>query len=157
MLRTSTAFVVIELLAASIWVGSIVCLAIVANTARRVLDPPAQVAFFRTIGRRYALVGTGALLVAIGCGLVLSWPPSSWSPATETAIGLSAALLMVSVLAMVQARSMTRRRGRLAGAPDDASANEAVRRGRIRAGALRGVMALLTLAVVILAAQTLTH
>lgn len=157
MLRSSAAFVTVELLAMSIWVGSLVCLAIVARTARRVLDPTAQVVFFRAIGRRYALVGTGALAVAVGCGLVLSWPPSTWSPATQAAVVLSGALLVVTVVAMAQARSMTIRRGRLARSPGDAAANDAVRRGRARAGALRGAMALLTLAVVICAAQALTH
>lgn len=157
MLRTNTAFITVELLAACIWVGSLVCLAVVTNSARRVLDPRAQVTLFATIGRRYALVGTGALLVAIGCGLVLSWPPSSWSTATEAAVALGGALVVVSGAAMGQARSMTARRRRAAGAPDDIAASEAVRRGRIVAGALRGVMALSTLAVLILAAQAISH
>lgn len=157
MLRTSTAFVAVELLAACVWVGSLVCLAVVANAARRVLDPPVQVAFFRAIGRRYAMLGTGALAVTIGCGLVLSWPPSAWTPATAVAVALSGSLLIVTFAAMAQARSMTARRTRAARDREDTTAAEAVRRGQAVAGGLRSVMALLTLAVVILAAYVVTH
>ena len=72
MLTKNTPLVAVELITACIWVGSLVCLAIVANVARRVLDGPSQVIFFRVIGRRYAFVGTGSLLVAIGTGVVLA-------------------------------------------------------------------------------------
>jgi hypothetical protein len=41
--------------------------------------------------------------------------------------------------------------------PDDEGAARALRRGQILAGALRGTMALVTLAVVVLAAQAITH
>lgn len=157
MLRSNTAFVTVALLAGCIWVGSLVCLAVVANAARRVLEPGAQVVFFRTVGRRYGVLGTGALLVAIGCGLVLGWPPSTWSPATAAAIGVSGALLAVSIGAMAQARVMTTLRGRLARAPDSGTLTESVRRGRALAGTLRGLMALLTLAIVVLVAQAVTH
>lgn len=157
MLRTNTAFVTVELVAACIWVGSMVCLAVVANAARRVLEPRAQVPFFRTVGRRYGLLGTGSLLVAIGCGLVLSWPPSNWSAVTEAAIGASGGLLLISLVAMGQARAMTRLRLQAALAPADRAVATAVRRGGVLAGALRGVMALLTLSVVVLAAQALAH
>lgn len=62
MLDTSTPLVAVELVAASIWVGSLVCLAVVTAAARRVLDTPSQVALFRAVGRRYGLVGTASLL-----------------------------------------------------------------------------------------------
>jgi hypothetical protein len=109
------------------------------------------------VGRRYGLLGTGSLLVAIGCGLVLSWPPSSWSAVTQAAIGASGALLVVTIVAMGQARAMTRLRSRAAQAPADPIAAGAVRRGSILAGALRGIMALLTLSVVVLVAQALAR
>lgn len=48
----------VDLVAASIWVGSLVCLAVVTAAARRVLDAPSQVTLFRAVGRRYGLVGT---------------------------------------------------------------------------------------------------
>jgi len=45
-LATSAPLVAVELIAASIWVGGMVCLAIVAKAARGVLDESSQVAFF---------------------------------------------------------------------------------------------------------------
>jgi hypothetical protein len=157
MLRTNTPLVAVELMAASIWVGSLVCLAIVASSARRVLEARAQVIFFRAVGRRYGIVGTTALLVAIGCGLVLSWPPSSWSAVTEAAVALSGALVVMSVAAMGQARAMTVLRSRATAAPNDAVLTSALRRGRRLASSLRGVMALLTLSTLVLAAQAIAH
>ncbi|MGH9046810.1 MAG: hypothetical protein ACRDVW_05785, partial [Acidimicrobiales bacterium] len=105
MLATSTPLVAVELLAACIWVGSLVCLALVTNAARRVLDEPAQVALFRAVGRRYGIVGTGALAVAIGVGLALAWPPQAWSATVDAAVALAGALLLATAAGMVQARA----------------------------------------------------
>jgi uncharacterized membrane protein len=157
MLATSTPLVAVELLAACIWVGSLVCLAVVTSAARKVLDGPSQVAFFRAIGRRYGIVGTAALLVAIGCGLTLAWPPSTWSNIIDASVALSGALVLLTAAGMAQARAMTVLRRRAVTAPDDRAAAEAVRRGRVLAGALRGTMALVTLAVLVLAAQAISH
>jgi uncharacterized membrane protein len=157
MLATSTPLVALELLAACVWVGSLVCLALVTSSARKVLDGPSQVAFFRAIGRRYGIVGTAALLVAIGCGLALAWPPSTWSGTIDAAVVLAGVLVLATIAGMTQARAMTALRRRVVSAPGDISAAEALRRGRTLAGALRGTMAALTLGVLVLAAQAITH
>jgi hypothetical protein len=157
LLATSTPLVAIELIAACIWAGSLACLALVANVARKVLDGPSQVAFFRAIGRRYGIVGTGSLLVAIGAGLALAWPPSGWSGTIDAAVGLSGALVFATAAGMVQARAMTTVRRRAMSAPEDHGAVLAVRRGRLLAGALRSVMALFTLAILVLAAQVISR
>ena len=78
MLATNTPLVAVELVAASIWVGSLVCLAVVTAAARRVLDAPSQVTLFRAVGRRYGLVGTASLLVAIGA----AWLSSQYAVST---------------------------------------------------------------------------
>ena len=85
MLTTSAPVVAVELIAASVWVGGMVCMTIVAKAARDALDDASQVAFFRSVGRRYGIVGSTSLLVAIGAGIALSWPPSSWSGAIDGA------------------------------------------------------------------------
>ena len=157
MLTTSTPLVAVELLAASIWVGSLVCLAVVTAAARRVLDAPSQVALFRAVGRRYGLVGTGSLLVAIGAGLALSWPPTAWSPITDSAVALAGLLVVASGAGMAQARAMTRLRRQAASGPVDGGLSASLRRGRILAGMLRGLMGAVTLAIVVLAAQILAH
>ena len=157
MLTTSTPLVAVELVAASIWVGSLVCLAVVTAAARRVLDTPSQVALFRAVGRRYGLVGTTALLVAIGTGLALSWPPAAWSPITDSAVALAGLLVIASGVGMAQARAMTRLRRQATSAPEDQGLAVSVRRGRLLANMLRGLMAAVTLAIVVLAAQIITH
>ncbi len=157
MLAMSTPLVAVELLAACIWVGSLVCLALVANVARKVLDGPSQVTFFRAVGRRYGMVGTGSLLVAIGAGLALAWPPASWSSTIDAAVALAGVLVLATAVGMIQARQMTTLRRQAMGAPDDQIVAGAVRQGRLVAGALRGLMALVTLAIVVLAAQAISH
>ena len=156
-MTTSTPLVAVELIAACVWVGSLVCLTLVANAARKVLDGPSQVAFFRGIGRRYSVVGTASLLVAIGAGLALAWPPSSWSATIDAAVALAGVLVLATGAGMAQARAMTALRRRALSAPQDDVAGRAVRRGRLVAGALRGLMALVTLAVVVLAAQAISN
>jgi hypothetical protein len=52
---------------------------------------------------------------------------------------------------------MTALRRHAVTAPDDRATTDAVRRGRLLAGALRASMALATLAVLVLAAQAITH
>jgi hypothetical protein len=152
-----TPLVAVELIAACIWVGSLVCLALVANVARKVLDGPSQVTFFRAIGRRYGIVGSASLLVAIGAGVALAWPPSSWSGTIDAAVALSGVLVLATAAGMAQARTMTTLRRQAMSAPDDLDVARAVRRGRLVAGGLRSLMALVTLAVVVLAAQAISH
>jgi hypothetical protein len=154
---TSTPLVAVELIAACIWVGSLVCLALVANVARKVLDGPSQVTFFRAIGRRYGIVGSASLLVAIGAGVALAWPPSSWSGTIDAAVALSGVLVLATAAGMAQARTMTTLRRQAMSTPDDLDVARAVRRGRLVAGGLRSLMALVTLAVVVLAAQAISH
>lgn len=149
----SAAVLTVELLASCIWVGSMVCLAVVASTARRVLDGRNQVTFLQAIGRRYSRIGTGSLLVAIGAGLWLVWPPSQWSWTIDAAVGIAGGLILATAAGMAQARAMTRLRRRSIADPDDVRAARAVRKGRRVATALRGLMASSTLAIVVLAAQ----
>ncbi len=88
----------VELVAASVWVGSLVCLAVVTAAARTSLDPAARVAFFRSLGRRYGVVGSGALAVAIGVGLTMGWPPSAWDDLEDVAVVLTGTLVAVTAV-----------------------------------------------------------
>lgn len=153
----STPLVTVELLAASVWVGSMVCLAVVTRIARRVLEVPNQVTLFRAIGRSYAAVGIASLLVAIAAGLWLVWPPSEWSATIDAAVGLSGVLVVATAAGMAQARAMTRLRRRSISYPGDSRATRAVYKGRRVANSLRGLMAVSTLAIVILAAEVVSH
>jgi len=157
MLATSAPLVAVELITASIWVGGMVCLAIVAKAARGVLDESSQVAFFRAVGRRYGMVGTASLLIAIAASLALSLPPSSWSRTIDAAAVLASVLVVATIAGMMQARAMTALRRKLIANPRDSSTAVALRRGRLLANGIRGLMALMTLAIVILAAFAVTH
>ncbi len=148
-----TVLIAVEMLAASIWVGSLVCLALVSSVARDVLDPASRIALFRGIGRLYGVVGTGALVVAIGIGVALAGRPSHWTASVTGALILSGVLVVVTALGMIQARRMTARRRQAIDAPDDQAVTRMIRRGAAMAGALRASIAVLTLAIVVLAAH----
>lgn len=150
-----TVLIAIEMLAASVWVGSLVCLALVAGVARRVLDGPSRVALFRGIGRSYGRVGTGALLVAIAAGVAIAGRPSHWATTITVAIILSGVLVALTFVGMAQARRMTLQRQRALGAPHDASIATTIGRGAAVAGALRGSIALLSLVILALGARAI--
>ncbi len=149
-----TVLVAVELLAAGIWVGSLVCLALVSSVARRVLDASSRIAFFRGIGSVYGIVGTAALLVAIAAGGALAGRPAQWNSTVTAAIALSFVLVALTVVGMMQARAMRVRRQHAVDVPSNVTA-DAVRRGAALAGALRGAMSLLTLVILVLGAHLL--
>lgn len=151
-----TPLVVVEILAACIWVGSLVCLAVVSGVARSVLDGPAQLAFFRGVGKRYAFLGTASLIAAIAAGLALAGPPSTWSGTLDAAVALAGVLVLATAAGMCQAHAMTLLRRRAVASPGDGATVVAIRRGRRLASTLRSLMAGVTLALVVLAA-TLAH
>jgi hypothetical protein len=157
VIAASAPLVAVGMIAACIWVGSLVCLALVANAARHVLDGRAQVAFFSAVGRPYGIVGSTSLLVAIGVGVALAWPPSSWSGTIAAAAALAGVLVILTAAGMVQARSMSRLRRRALSVPADGVDGRAVRRGRKLAGGLRAAMAAVTLTIVVLAAQAISQ
>ena len=156
-MTTSAPAVVVEILSASIWIGSLVCLPVVSQVARNELEGPAQVTFFRAVGRRYAFVGPGSLLVAIGDGLAIAWPPATWSVTIDAAVALAGLLVLITAAGMAQARAMGTLRRRAMGSPADLVAQAAVSRGRRVATALRLVMTADTLAIVVLAAMAASH
>ncbi len=134
----SAPLLVLNLLAGAVWVGSLVALALVTGTARRVLDPPAQVAFFRALGRRYALVGVSALVLAIATGGALV-SGEHWTASLTVLVALTAGLVVATFFGMRQARRVNRLRARQ---------GEWSRPART-AGLLRAAIAALTLAIVI--------
>jgi uncharacterized membrane protein len=157
MLGTNPALIAVELVAASIWIGGMVCIAIVFQVARNVLDESSQVALFRSVGRRHGVVGTASLLVAIAAGVGLSWPPSSWSGTAVIAFALAGALIVTTAAGMKQARSMSALRRTMVTSSPNASTADALRRGRRLANGLRGAMALMTLAIAILVSFAVAH
>jgi hypothetical protein len=142
---------VVGALAASVWIGSFVCLAVVARVAHRTLDGRSSVALFRALGRTYRILGTGALLVALGMGLALTWPVPTTRVAL-TIVACSAVLVVLTGAGMAQAHRMTARRAHALRHPDDTAAARLVRRGAVAAAILRGLIGASTLVIVVLAA-----
>ena len=147
------ALVTVEVLAASVWIGGLAAIAVVARCVREHLDPPTRVVFFRSLGRRYLRVGLSALLVAYaaGAGLLAT---GDWSNVKSAMVATAAALLLVTITGVVQARALTRlRAAAIAGDPrlDDHD----IERRALRAAALRGLIAVASVTLVVLAAVSL--
>jgi uncharacterized membrane protein len=147
----STPLIALHALSASIWVGGMVAIFVVARTAAATMDAPTRVAFFRTLGRSYGVVGSVALLIALATGaLLLRGHP--WDGLLVATAVVAGALLVATGVGMAQARAMTRlRRHALTGAGGIAL-DPRIRRGAALAGALRGTIALLTVTLVVLGA-----
>lgn len=138
--------VFVHLLATCVWVGGFVAIAVVARIARRELEPPTRVAFFRGLGRSYGIVGGASLAVALGTGLALL-SDRGWSGTVVAAAVLAAALVVATAAGVVQARGMTRRRERALRDSTDERLAARVDRGAVWARALRLAIGGLTLAL----------
>jgi uncharacterized membrane protein len=147
----STPLIALHALAASIWVGGLVAIFVVARAASASLEPAQRVAFFRALGRRYGVVGSVALLVALVTGAALLRGHSWDGLLIATAIA-AAALLVATGIGIAQARAMSRLRRRALEEFRGDILNPRVRRGAALAAGLRGAIGLLTLALVVLGA-----
>jgi uncharacterized membrane protein len=147
----SAPLVAVHALAASIWLGGLVAIFVVARVASRTLEPAQRVAFFRSLGRSYGVLGSVALVVALASGAVLL-DGHEWDGLMVAALIVAAALLFVTAAGMAQARAMTRLRRQalteISGKPLDAR----IERGAIVARTLRACIASLTLALLVLGA-----
>ena len=139
----------ILVLATSLWVGGLFAIAIVARVASHTLDPGARVAFFRALGRSYGIVGTTALVLAYvtGAALLRNHP---WDPTMTATVVVAAALALTLWVGVVQARRMTRLRRRALDRPDDTDLATRIHRGALGAHTLRGLIGVLSLALLAL-------
>lgn len=141
----------LALLGSSIWFGGFVAIAVVARIARRRLDRPAQVEFFRALGRRYIVVAAPALVVALAAGGVLL-ADRPWDGTALAAVLTAGALVLVTGAGVAQARGMTRLRRRVLREGDDEVLATRLRRGALLAAVLRAAIGILSLALLALAA-----
>lgn len=144
----ATPLVALNILATSIWVGGLVAIFVVARAASTTLEPTQRIAFFRAFGRAYGIVGSAALLLAFGTGAILLGG-HPWDGLLVTALLLAAALLAATFAGMAQARGMSRLRSQALETP--ALAERVRIEARIAAG-LRGAIAVLTLALLVVGA-----
>lgn len=140
--------VFVHLLAACVWVGGFVAIGVVARVARRELEAPAGVAFFRSLGRSYGRVGGSALAVAVITGAALL-AQRGWDRTAGAAALLALALILATAAGVVQARRMTRLRQRALHGPFDPVVDALIEQGARRALILRTTIG--TLSLVLLA------
>lgn len=139
------------ILAAAVWLGGLVTIFVVSRVADRTLAPADRIAFFRLLGRCYGVVGTAALVLALGTGAALLRNRPWDGPLIATA-ATAAALLLVTALGMAQAHRMTTRRRAMLRRPDDSGLRTRVRRAGRTAAALRIAIGVCSLALVALGA-----
>ncbi|MEO6886377.1 MAG: DUF4149 domain-containing protein [Jatrophihabitantaceae bacterium] len=146
---SQTVLLVVFELATSIWTGGLITIAIVARVSARTVGRAERVAFFRSLGKVYGMVGTAALVVALatGAGLLSN---RSWTGTLVATVALAAVLLLALAAGVVQARRMSALRRRSMAEPSDTALAGQVTGGARQAGALRGAIALLTLVLVVL-------
>ncbi len=141
-------------IAASVWLGGYVAIAVVMFAARRSLEAPARVAFFRALGRAYLPVGGAALTLASLTGAASLWG----RPVSGLTLGLAvvvASIIIVLVVAVGQARRMTRLRRAHLSEPSNARLSATVQRVGRAAVVLRALLGLLSVVAVSLAALLL--
>ena len=136
-------------LSSSVWVGGYVAIAVVARVAGRTIAPDQRVAFFRSLGRTYGIVGGAALLVALGTGIGLLGH-HAWDDTLVTSAAVAAALVFALTVGIAQARRMTRLRIRALADSADPQLARRVRHGARSATLLRAAIGLLSLALIAL-------
>jgi uncharacterized membrane protein len=131
-------------LAASVWIGGFVAIAVVSRVADGTLSAEQRIAFFRRLGRSYAKVGVSALVAALAIGAVLL-TRRPFDGRAGLAVGFAAVLLVTAVTGMIQARRMGTLRRQALESADNALLAAKVRRGVRLATALRAGIGLATL------------
>lgn len=145
-------FVTLLVLASGVWIGGIVTIVVVARAAKSSLEPAARVALFSALGKTYLGVGVGALLVAFATGGALL-VQRGWDGVATSAALLAGSLVVVLAVAVAQARRMSDLRRQAVEATADAGLQEQIRLGGRSASALRGLLGLVSLALVVLGAR----
>ena len=141
------------LVGGAIWVGGFVCVTVVTRIVRAKFAPADRVVFFRALGRIWGSVSLAGFAVAGLCGALLFARAGGDRRATLIAL-LAALVLLVTGAGIVQARRMTRLHTEV-GRGDRARA-AALPRAATRALALRGLIGLLTFALVAAVALRIT-
>ena len=163
---SDTAIRSLHLIAAAVWVGGMVMLALAVGAARRTVAEEERIALFRSLGRRFLVVGGIAMVVLIATGTdMASDRLPSWSALTDTDYGerllekLAVVALVIALTlfhSLVQGPGLSRLREEAAEHPDDDDLRREVRRKAARSGIVSAVNLLATLTILVLAARLVT-
>lgn len=142
----------LNVLAAMVWTGGMVAVAVATVAARQTLEPEQQVRFFRALGRRYGVVSGVALALFALSGLLLAGEPSGWSGTEIAVAALTLMAAALTVAGVINAREVQRLRAEQLEQGEDVVGGEpGLRRARRTANVLRALIALVTLSAVIVA------
>lgn len=137
------------ILGGAVWIGGFVSLIIISRSTKKALTTSQRVAVFRELGRRYLKVaGVAFVLVVIPGGVLLASRPADGYTLAVLIVALL--LIVVTAVAVKQARQMSRMRRAAVTRPDDADA-AALQRGTQVASALRASLGVCSLALFVLA------
>jgi putative copper export protein len=160
-----TAVRALHLIGAAVWVGGLVFLGAAVGVARRTLSDADRIRFFRALGRRFALVGGAALLLAIATGVDMASDRDVWGDLTDTDYGttLLAKLILVGLVIVltivhsaIQGPALSRLREQAIARPEDQALATEIRRRSALAGIVSMLNLLATLAILVLAARLVT-
>jgi putative copper export protein len=153
----------LHLIGAAVWAGGLIFLGVAAGVARRTVPEAERVAFFRALGRRFAVVAFAAAAVIAATGIQMAADHlASWGALFDTGYGrLLLAKIVLFALALVEAivhslvlgPRIGRLRERLVASPGDADAESALRRTAALSGAVSALILLQTVAILVLAAD----
>jgi putative copper export protein len=155
----------LHLIGATVWAGGLVFLGLAATVARGTIPDRERVDFFRSLGRRFAVVGGIALLVLIATGSDMASDRDAWGDLTDTSYGrtLLAKLILVGLVivltivhSLVQGPALSRLRRQLLLHPGDEALKAEVRSRAARSGIVSALTLLATLAILVLAARLVT-
>lgn len=153
----------LHLIAAAVWAGGLVMLAIVAGVARAKLGDRERVELFRALGRRFLVVALASAAVLATTGADMADDRlAGWDALTETETGrlilaktilFAVALGLALVHALVLGPRIRLRREALLANPGDEAAAAGLRRASAASGMIQGVILLLTIVILVLAAD----
>jgi putative copper export protein len=166
ILAAETAVRALHLIAAAVWAGGLVFLALAVGVARKTVSEPERIELFRGLGRRFALVGGIALLVLIATGTDMATDRiPDWGELTDTDYGqtLFEKLILVAIVivltlfhSLVQGPALTRLREQAVADPGNPDLQQRIRRRAAIGGVVQMLTLLGTLAILVLAAKLVT-
>jgi putative copper export protein len=153
----------VHLIAAAVWAGGLVFLAVAAGVARATIPEGERVEFFRRLGRRFLVVSlaAAALLAATGADMAAD-RLASWDALNETEWGriiraktvlFAGAVLLALLHALVLGPQIRELRLALLESPGDPELEARVRSLRIASTVVQVTILAVTLAILVLAAD----
>jgi uncharacterized membrane protein len=141
------------ILGAGVWMGGFVAIMIVNATSKKTIDAAGRIALFRGLGRSYLKVAAVAfVLVVVPGGILLAFRP--WDGFTLAILLVALLLVVLTGIAVRQARRMTRMRKAALAHPADGPCPAPIGRNARRAWVLRMGIGVASLALFVLALAT---